>query len=353
MSSEKSEERTSESVFQHTAEPSDGQGQSCCPTSRTWWKVAIVVVLVVVAVAIVAGKRPGDEATDARPAGGGTAASAARGDAAPAREAEEPEQEAYGPETVLAEVNGRQITLAELEDALEQLPAQVRTAFRRDQVALLEQLIARELLLQQAAPADERGATEARDKQRAAEGVLRREVLEGLEVTDEDVREFYEVHRDEMPAGRSFEELKGSLRAYAMQEKQDEAIESYLAKLREDAVIRRNQDWIDARKARMADNPLDRALATGRPVLADFGRGTCVPCKMMKPILDDLKDEYAGRAEILIIETDEYPGVTQRVGVRAIPTQIFYDSEGNEVERHQGFMPREAIVEQLKQMGVE
>jgi len=99
-------------------------------------------------------------------------------------------------------------------------------------------------------------------------------------------------------------------------------------------------------------NPLDRALATGRPVVADFGRGMCIPCKMMKPILDDLKEDYAGRAEILVIEIDEFPAVTQRVGIRAIPTQIFYDAEGNVAYRHEGFIPREDIVAKLAEMGV-
>ena len=108
----------------------------------------------------------------------------------------------------------------------------------------------------------------------------------------------------------------------------------------------------EAQEAPAADNPLDRALQSGRPVLADFGRGKCIPCKMMKPILDDLKDEYAGRAEILIIDVDEYSAVTQRCRIRAIPTQIFYDAQGKEVFRHEGFMPREDIVAKLAEMGV-
>jgi len=112
------------------------------------------------------------------------------------------------------------------------------------------------------------------------------------------------------------------------------------------------QERGEAQGALSADNPLDRALQSGRPVVADFGRGLCIPCKMMKPILDDLKKQYAGRAEILIIEIDEYPAVTQRVGIRAIPTQIFYDAEGKEAYRHQGFMSREDIVSRLVAMGV-
>ncbi|MHC4591330.1 MAG: thioredoxin family protein [Planctomycetota bacterium] len=99
------------------------------------------------------------------------------------------------------------------------------------------------------------------------------------------------------------------------------------------------------------DNPLAQALATGRPVVADFGRGVCIPCKMMKPILDDLKKEYAGRAEILVIDIDDHPGLAQECDIQTIPSQIFYDAQGKEVYRHEGFMPREDIAEQLVALG--
>jgi len=102
-----------------------------------------------------------------------------------------------------------------------------------------------------------------------------------------------------------------------------------------------------------ADDPVERALAAGRPVVADFGRGVCIPCKMMEPILADLQKDYAGRAEVLVIDIDRYPDVTRRLGVDAIPTQVFFDPRGEEVHRHQGFMPREEIVAWLSKMGVE
>ena len=120
----------------------------------------------------------------------------------------------------------------------------------------------------------------------------------------------------------------------------------------QEATVKRSEQWMEVPEGQAADNPLDRALATGRPVVADFGRGICIPCKMMKPILDDLKEEYAGKAEILIVEIDQYPALMQRCGIRAIPTQIFYDETGKEVHRHQGFMPRKDIVSRLASMGV-
>ena len=102
-----------------------------------------------------------------------------------------------------------------------------------------------------------------------------------------------------------------------------------------------------------ADNPLASALATGRPVVVDFGGSMCMPCKMMEPIMEGLKKDYAGRAEVLLIDGDRYPAAAEQVGVDTVPTQVFFNSDGKEVHRHQGFMPRENIVAKLAEMGVQ
>ena len=109
----------------------------------------------------------------------------------------------------------------------------------------------------------------------------------------------------------------------------------------------------DSKVPRVTKNPLANALKSGKPVLADFGRGTCIPCKMMQPILEKLQKEYAGKAEILILDIGEYPVLSKEYHLMVIPTQIFFDSSGKEVNRHLGFMPEDEIVAQLKVMGVE
>ena len=63
--------------------------------------------------------------------------------------------------------------------------------------------------------------------------------------------------------------------------------------------------------------------------------------------------EIRGKAEVLIIDTGDYPDLARRCEIRAIPTQIFFDASGQEVERHSGFMPREDLVEKLSELGVE
>lgn len=88
------------------------------------------------------------------------------------------------------------------------------------------------------------------------------------------------------------------------------------------------------------------------PQVLDFGRGFCIPCKMMAPILKELQKAYEGRAAIEIIDIGDQPNRAEDYGIRAIPTQIFIDAKGKEVFRHEGFMPKEDIEAKLKEMGV-
>jgi thioredoxin 1 len=99
--------------------------------------------------------------------------------------------------------------------------------------------------------------------------------------------------------------------------------------------------------------PLEQALSSGIPTLAEFGRGTCIPCKAMKPILDELAASYKGKLNVVIVSVDDYRDLTIAYGIMAIPTQIFFDGNGARVAEHIGFYPKEDIVAQLTKMGIE
>ena len=86
--------------------------------------------------------------------------------------------------------------------------------------------------------------------------------------------------------------------------------------------------------------------------MIDLGAKKCIPCKMMAPILAKLEKEYAGRAAVVFLDVWEDPAPAKRFGIRAIPTQIFFDKAGKEVYRHEGFLSEEAIVARFKDMGV-
>lgn len=88
------------------------------------------------------------------------------------------------------------------------------------------------------------------------------------------------------------------------------------------------------------------------PILIDLGKGTCVQCKKMKPILDELKKEYEGKAIVEVIDLRYDRQAARRYGIRLIPTQIFFDAEGNEIYRHEGFMDKQSIMKKFAEMGV-
>lgn len=97
---------------------------------------------------------------------------------------------------------------------------------------------------------------------------------------------------------------------------------------------------------------LKQALINGKPTLAEFGKGTCIPCKQMKPILEDLAVLYKDRLNVAIVSIDDYRELTSYYKVMAIPTQIGFDSNGKEVFRHVGFWPKEQIIPLLGKLGV-
>jgi len=89
------------------------------------------------------------------------------------------------------------------------------------------------------------------------------------------------------------------------------------------------------------------------PRLVDLGAGTCIPCKMMAPILEELKTEYAGQLNVEFLDVRQDPNVVSEYYIRVIPTQIFYDASGQERFRHEGFMSKQDILAKWKELGVD
>jgi thioredoxin 1 len=90
----------------------------------------------------------------------------------------------------------------------------------------------------------------------------------------------------------------------------------------------------------------------GLPKMIDLGTTTCVPCKMMVPVMEQLRKEYDGKMIVEFINTSENPGSSQEYGISVIPTQIFYDKNGNELTRHTGFIPKEDVIKTFKDFGI-
>lgn len=88
------------------------------------------------------------------------------------------------------------------------------------------------------------------------------------------------------------------------------------------------------------------------PRMVDLGASKCIPCKMMKPILDELKRDYAARFVTEFIDVWENPDAGKEYGIEMIPTQIFYDAEGKERFRHVGFYGKEDILGKWSELGI-
>ena len=88
------------------------------------------------------------------------------------------------------------------------------------------------------------------------------------------------------------------------------------------------------------------------PKLLDLGADKCIPCKKMAPILDALKEEYKGQFDVVFIDVWKNPDASKKHGVRLIPTQIFFDADGQELFRHEGFYSREDILGKWKELGI-
>ena len=89
------------------------------------------------------------------------------------------------------------------------------------------------------------------------------------------------------------------------------------------------------------------------PRLVDLGAGKCIPCKAMAPILQELRQEYAGMFEVVFIDVWEDPPAAEPYKINLIPTQIFFDAKGKELWRHEGFLAKADILAKWKELGVE
>lgn len=82
----------------------------------------------------------------------------------------------------------------------------------------------------------------------------------------------------------------------------------------------------------------DEAVAAGGVVVADFWASWCGPCRMLGPVIEQLADDYEGKALVGKVNVDEEQSVAMQFGVASIPTVIFF-KDGKEVARKVGVMP--------------
>ena len=96
------------------------------------------------------------------------------------------------------------------------------------------------------------------------------------------------------------------------------------------------------------------AVKQAEPVIKflELGSVSCVPCKMMEPVLEELKEQYKGQVVVEFVDIVENPMVCNAFRVRVMPTQVIMGADGQELFRHEGFFPKNEIVRKLTELGV-
>ncbi len=96
---------------------------------------------------------------------------------------------------------------------------------------------------------------------------------------------------------------------------------------------------------KLDESSFDKEIKTGL-ILVDFYADWCRPCKMMKPVLEEVAGEYASRLTIASVNTDHNKTLSQKFGISGIPCMILF-KDGKEVKRIIGYKAKDALVTEL------
>lgn len=94
------------------------------------------------------------------------------------------------------------------------------------------------------------------------------------------------------------------------------------------------------------DNFEEEVLKSDKPVLVDFYADWCGPCKMLSPVVEELAQEYEGKWKIGKCNIDESPKISEKYGIRSIPTLMFFKN-GEKADQILGFVAKEKITAKL------
>ncbi len=250
---------------------------------------------------------------------------------------------------ILATVNGHKITLNALNNQLSRVSDEVKKAYENDLPGFLEEMINQELLYQKAKALKIGEANQDRDI--IIKKLLDREVISKIKITETEMKNFYNEHKSELK-GAKYNEAKYQIQKFLKNQKAKDAITEYIEKLKKEAKITRNKKWLNAEKKKLKD-PVKKAIKNGLPTVVDFGANNCIPCNKMKPIIKELKGEYKGKANVILIDVRENQALARNYRIMLIPTQIFFNKKGKELHRHIGFFPKDSIIVHLKDCGLE
>src|SRR4030043_1670930 len=266
---------------------------------------------------------------------------------------------------ILARVNDEKITLEQFNKEIAKAePPLIRDMFREEPNNLLERMMMKALLLQEAKKQGVSAPVKtykdpAKDSLSPDDSMITEFIGKKFssppEVTREEDERFNKTDKDKME-GKPLKEVAPMIEQYIREAKRQELLGQFFEELRKNAKVDINQEQLEKITAKPpemnTEDDLKQALASGKPVLVDFGANACLPCRQMRPVLKEVGAEYSEKAKVLVIDVYKNQNLAQEYKVLMLPTLVFFDSKGKEAFRNVGIMEKEKIVGKLKEIGM-
>lgn len=97
----------------------------------------------------------------------------------------------------------------------------------------------------------------------------------------------------------------------------------------------------------ITDDSFEKIISsTEKPIIVDFWAAWCGPCHMMVPVLDEVAEEYQGKALITKLDVDANPQTAAKYSIRSIPTLLVF-KEGKVVDKQIGASPKNVVTEKI------
>jgi thiol-disulfide isomerase/thioredoxin len=253
---------------------------------------------------------------------------------------------------VLVRTEEYMLTLADVNAELEKMPPEQKSLFAKNHYIIAEQIAVSALLESEARSELSKSGTDVSSmtKDAVIQNWLGTKVS-GIEVSEDETLSFYNENK-EMVNGMPYEQVKGQIQSYLVQQKQQQTVLELVNSIGERIFIAVDEKWAKEQDALGRDNSVDRARDSGKPTMANFGSDNCVPCQMMKPVRESIAKKYEGKVNVVYVHADKEQMTSARYNISSIPQLIFFDAEGKEFYAHTGVIAEEKIEELFGSIGV-